>query len=123
MSTTYLSFYNGESFQIQIQNTPNLFIKFTIASGTLTATSSLTAYSTNGTLHINATSSGSLTISYPNTITLLVNGLAYSGAIAYSSSSKLTITWSYSTYTLSLESYPTQVSFIIGKCPLFNIIY
>jgi len=110
----YLAFETDESFQIQIQNSPNLFIIFTISSGTLYGNGSLETTTTNGTLLIEPSTTGILTITYPTSVTLTVNGIAYSSPIPYTSSDTLTIFWTYTLYTLALTSTPTQVSFTIN---------
>jgi hypothetical protein len=109
-----LQFSTGQSFQIQLQASPPVLIVFTVSSGSLTATANLNTTSNSGIFIINPTSSGTLAITCLSTIMLLVNGNPYTSPVAYSSGDSLTITWSYSSYLLTLNSYPRQIGFGIN---------
>jgi len=110
-----LNFNTGESFQVQIQNTPMLFIKFTVQSGILTGTGSLNTTANSGTFKFSPSSSGTLAISYPSTVTVKIDGTSYSSPHSYTSGSTFTVTWSYNTYTLTITSIPVHVSFSINS--------
>lgn len=113
-SPFYLSFNTGESFQIQIQDSPRLFITFTVQSGTLVGVGSLNTSGTTGIFLITPSTSGTLAVSYPSTVNLYINGIRYTAPYAYTSGNSFTVTWDYNVYSLTITSAPTQVPFTVN---------
>lgn len=88
-------FNTGESFRIQdLYNAVN--ITFTVTTGTLTAIGSIYTDNTIGTLTLNPTTIGTLTISsVGTTIYTFLNGSPYLNPLAFTPGNPFTLTWSF----------------------------
>lgn len=91
------SLFNGESFQIQIQNSPK-FIKFTVQNGDLQGNGQLAITAEAGSLQITPSTNGTLTITFPGEVNLAINNKKYSSPVTYNfiSGKSFTVQWNYS---------------------------